>query len=257
MVFATLLLAAAIAQAESPPASPAKPERVTAEPALFVAVTFTDAEATKAIAAFKAVSLKASLADRLAATETLVRGAHANLVPILEKVVRRDTSMAVRKKAAEALAWQPAKKAYPTIVALLDNRDVTESIELIAPLIAGLARVGYRDRDWPRLETLFRAGYDQDRTNLQRAIIVLAAEHKEKQAMPLLLENFDEPIPTDVHGASNPPAEYWEARWKAWRTWRDDVKAAVQEITGQKFASTDEAKAWLRVNGEKLGIRKY
>lgn len=251
MVLVSLLLAAAV-QADPPPTGPAQ-----TEPASVPTVVFTDAEARKAIAEFKAVPAKAPLADRVAAVDALVRGRHEDLVPILDKVVRRDPSMAVRRKAAEALAWQPAKRAYPVVTALLASTEVTSSVELIGPLVATLARVGYRAQDWARLETFFRAGYGQDRTALQREIILLAAEHKEKQAVAVLLENFDEPIPEDIHGAANPPAEYWEARWKAWRVWRDDVRTALMAITGQKFGSAEEARAWLKANGAKLGIKKY
>ncbi|MEZ5966675.1 MAG: hypothetical protein R3F56_22750 [Planctomycetota bacterium] len=255
MPLASLLLAAAFAQAESTETSQDKPAK--AEPAAFVAVTYSDADARKALADFKTVSAKAPLVERMAAIDALVRGSHDDLVPALDKVVRRDASVAVRKRAAEALAWQPPKKAYPVVTALLASREVEQSIELVEPLVAALAKVGYASKDWPRLETYFRAGYGPDRTGLQRAIIALAAEHKEKLAVPVLLENFDEPKPADIHGASNPPAEYWEARWKAWRAWREEARAAVQAITGQKFGSADEARAWLKVNGAKLGIKKY
>lgn len=257
MVLASLLLAATLGQA--PPAPPAKdtPPAASVEPAAFTAVRFSDAEAAKAIADFKALPKKAALADRVAAVQALARGTHDTLVPVLDKIVRRDGSVVVRKTAAEALAWQPQKKAYAAVVALLDSKEVAECTELIEPLVTALARVGYSDKDWPRLDAFFRAGYGPERTGLQRAIIQLAAQHKEKLAIPVLLENLDEPKPTDIHGASNPPAEYWEARWKAWRVWRDDLKTAVQQITGQKFASAEEARAWLRVNGAKLGIKKY
>jgi len=257
MLLPSLVLLVALAQAQPTPATPANRPPAATDPATFTARTLSDAEATQALADFKAVPAKASLADRLAAIEALVRGSHANLVPVLDRTVRRDGAMVVRKKAAEALGWQPAKKAYPVVVALLESTEVCNDSELVAPLVTALARVGYASKDWQRLETLFRAGYGPERTGLQRAIIQLAATQKEKLAVPVLLENLDEPLPVDVHGASNPPAEYWEARWKAWRAWRDDVRNALMQITGQKFASAEEAQAWLRINGAKLGIKKF
>jgi hypothetical protein len=209
------------------------------------------------VAAFTKTSPKAPLADRLAAIEALVAGTHETLVPILEKTVRADGSLAVRKKAAEALGWQPAKKAYASVTKLLDDAAVGGMPELVEPLVRALARVGYRERDWDRLEKQFRAGYEPERVPLQRAILALAAEHKEKQAVHLLLDNLDEPLPQDVHHADNPPAEYWEARWKAWKVWRDDGKAALQAITGQKFGTAKEARAWLERNGAKNGIKGF
>lgn len=230
----------------SPPAS--VPTAVTAS-------TFDDNQARAALAEWKKLPAKATLAERLGAVEALTRGAHETLVPVLDKLVRSDPSLAVRKKAAEALGQQPAKKAYPAVTKLLDDAAVTKTTELVEPLVRALGELGYTDKDWPRLETLFRAGYGQDRVGLQRAIIALADKHKEKAAVPVLLENLDEPIPSDEHGADNPPAEYWEARWKAWAVWRDEIRAALLSITGQKFGSAAEARAWLKMNGKKLGIK--
>lgn len=257
MSLCSLLVAAVLLQGEAAPAAGAKPEAPVTTPPPTPAVAFSDAEAAQAVAQWKRLPPKASLADRIAALDALVRGKHDSLVPVLEKIVRTDGSMAVRRKAAEALAWQPEKKARGAVVALLDDAGVGKAPELLEPLVNALARVGYTAKDWDRLEVIFRAGYAANRIGLQRAIITLAGEHKEKQALAVMLENFDEPMPKDVHGASNPPAEYWEARWKAWKGWRDDLKAAVQRITGQRFASAEEARAWLRSNGAKLGVRGF
>jgi hypothetical protein len=257
MLLASLLVAAAVAQAESRPADARGSEPAATAAVGFPAVTFSDEDAKKALAEFKGVSGKAPLVERMAALDSLVRGSHASLVAVLDKLVRRDSAMAVRKKAAEALAWQPHKQAYPAVCRLLDSSEVTDNVELLAPLVTALAHVGYKSKDWKPLESLFRAGYAPERTGMQRAIIQLAGQHKETQAVALLLENLDEPIPVDVHGASNPPAEYWEARWKAWRSWREDVRTTLQKITGQKFGSAEEARAWLKVNGAKLKITSF
>jgi HEAT repeat protein len=249
----TLLLTLALLQ--QPPAAEPKPAAAPGEPAAIAVVKFDDSQARQALADFKKLPPKASLVDRVAAVEALARGTHETLIPIFDKLVRSDPSLAVRKKAAEALGWQPEKKAYVVVTKLLDDAAVTKTAELIEPLIRALAGLGYTAKDWKRLETFFRAGYGQDRIGLQRAIIALADKHKEKQAIAVLLDNLDEPLPKDEHGADNPPAEYWEARWKAWQVWRDELRAALQTITGQKFASEEEARAWLKVNASKLGVK--
>jgi hypothetical protein len=84
---------------------------------------------------------------------------------------------------------------------------------------------------------------------------VLAKNHKELEALDLLLENLDEPAPANVDDPSNPPAEYWEMRWKAWRSWRDDVKEALFAITGQRFNTSAEAREWLDKNLRELRRR--
>ena len=90
---------------------------------------------------------------------------------------------------------------------------------------------------------------------MQKAILQLVIDCTEKQAWRLLTEHIDEPGPVDVDSPSNPPAEYWESRWKAWRAWRADVKEALFALTGQRFGSGKEAKTWIRANGKKVGIR--
>ena len=74
--------------------------------------------------------------------------------------------------------------------------------------------------------------------------------NKEKQAWKLVVEHIDEPYPEEIDPLSNPPAEYWERRWKAWRIWRSDAKEALFAITGQRFSSKKEAKVWIRANGK-------
>jgi hypothetical protein len=51
-----------------------------------------------------------------------------------------------------------------------------------------------------------------------------------------------------VHDGDNPPQEYWEARWKAWAVWKGRVKEALFAITGQRFSTAAEARAWLKQN---------
>src|SRR5206468_3069566 len=81
-----------------------------------------------------------------------------------------------------------------------------------------------------------------------KSIVVRITLHKEKQAVDLLLKNIDEPQPTNVVELANPPAAYWEARWKAWKAWRARVKDALFALTGQRFSTASEARAWLQKN---------
>ena len=65
----------------------------------------------------------------------------------------------------------------------------------------------------------------------------------------MLLRNLDEPGPTgDIHAGNNPPAEYWEARWKAWKAFRPKVQETLFALTGQRFTEAKEAHAWLQKN---------
>jgi hypothetical protein len=73
----------------------------------------------------------------------------------------------------------------------------------------------------------------------------------------LLVDNLDEPAPADPNAADNPPAEYWEKRYKAWKVWNKDVRAALQTITGQDFQNSEQARKWLRRNAAGIGIKRW
>lgn len=232
----------------------AQDPKPAAQPAPAVAertvATWTDAEARNAVGEFrKAFSVKgAKLADRLAAVEALAAGSHKSLVRPLGEVVRRDEAVTVRKAAAAALGYQPAKESKPLVRQLLEQKEVVASGPVATQLVQALGKLGYAPADWKLLEDLFRAEYGQEHVPLQQAIVQIAREQKEKQALDLLLDHLDEPIPTDIHGAANPPAEWWEKRWKAWRVWRGDVGDALFAITGQRFTTATEARTWLKKN---------
>jgi hypothetical protein len=71
---------------------------------------------------------------------------------------------------------------------------------------------------------------------------------KDKRPCKLLAMWLDEPRPGNVNDGSNPPAAWWEARWKLWDKTKPAAVAALKAITGQHFDATDEAKAWFRAN---------
>jgi hypothetical protein len=236
------LCLAALALAQEPLSVPAR-----AEPA--PARALPDNEAKAAVATFqKAVAGSPSMAVRTRALEHFAPGAHELFVKPLGRVVENDTAVVIRKRAAELLAQQPSKKAKPEIVRLIKSERVKDHATVLATLIAGLSRCDYQRADWQLIDGMFERDYAPGRVPVQEAILDLVARCKEKQAVDLLLRNLDEPVPDNVDDASNPPAEYWEARWKAWRVWRPKVKEALFALTGQRFSTATEARAWLRKN---------
>jgi HEAT repeat protein len=216
----------------------------------------SDQEARTAVAAFKksARDKEARLAQRVEAVQQLGTGRHELLVKPLAKTVEADRSITVRKKAAELLGHQPPKEARRAIVRLIDDPDDLPP-EVLAALIRSLSSAGYESRDWKHIEDLFDRDFDEKHTAVQKAILELVTKHVEKQAWKLLVEHIDEPYPDEVDSGDNPPAEYWEQRWKAWRVWRSDAREALFVITGQRFSSKEEAKAWIRENGTKVGLK--
>ena len=216
-----------------------------------------DAEAKAAVTEFKHTigDKKATLRDRMEAVAILAGGRNKNLVGPLCTVATRDRAISVRVAAADALGHQPKKAARPAVLRILRRSDLNKFPQVQAALIRALDRIGYESRDWKVIKSMFERSYGEDRVTLQKNILILIANNKEKQAIDILLRNLGEPIPEDVDARINPPREYWERRWKAWQVWREDVKKALFEITGQRFSTRKEAKAWLKKNGHKIGLR--
>jgi len=230
-------------------------DEAKASDAAFKVKKLSDQEARTAVAAFKksARDKKARLTQRVEAVQNLGAGSHKLLVKPLAQTVQKGRSMTVRKKAAELLGHQPPVEARRMIVRLIDAEDLPP--EVLAALIRSLSSAGYTSRDWKHIEDLFDRDFNEKYTAVQKAILELVTTHVEKQAWKLLVEHIDEPYPEEIEPLSNPPAEYWERRWKAWRVWRSDAREALFVITGQRFSSKDEAKTWIDENGAEIGIK--
>ena len=189
-----------------------------------------------------------SMAEKSKALDRLAGGANKLLVKPLSQVIETDKSLVVRKRAAELLARQPAADAGQALRKLLKSDKLKPAPAVLAEVVRGLARCGYQRAHWGDLAELFEREYHLERVPLQEAVLELAIQHKEKEAVPMLLRHLDEPTPANIDDASNPPQEYWEARWKSWSVWRSKVKEALYAITGQRFSTAAEAKEWLQKN---------
>ncbi|MBM4060215.1 MAG: hypothetical protein FJ265_03825 [Planctomycetes bacterium] len=247
-----LLTSLLLGQDPTPPAPPAPPApqkepAVPAEPKRPV-LAWDDRQAKAAVDEFnKAMKGSPSIRDRSKALEGLESGSHKLLLKPLVQVIENDKAVLIRKRAAELLGNQPAADANPVIRRLLKSPKASQP-SVQAELVRALSRCGYQKQHWAEIDNLFEREYGADRVLLQEALLQLIETHKEKQALPLLLRNLDEPAPVDVDAPDNPPAAYWEARWKAWAVWRGKVKDALFAITGQRFGTAAEAKEWLKQN---------
>lgn len=249
-MFAALLLTLVLGQdpAPKPPADPAPAPAQDAAAAKTVEA-WDDKTAKTAVDEFnKLMKGTPNMAQKNSALDLFAGGANKLLIKPLAQVIETEKLLVVRKRAAELMANQPAVDANPAIRKLLKNARVGSYPTVMAELIRGLARCGYDASQWRDLADLFEREYHVERVPLQEAVLDLVIAHKEKQAVSLLLRNLDEPAPKDVHGADNPPAEYWEARWKSWSAWRGKVREALFAVTGQRFSTVAEAEAWLKKN---------
>ncbi|MFO1076383.1 MAG: HEAT repeat domain-containing protein [Planctomycetota bacterium] len=229
---------------DTPPAEAQKPQ----EPPKVVE-PWDDARAKTAVGDLaKAFKGKPSMKERSDALDRIATGSNKLLLKPLQQIVETDSSIVIRKRAAELLANQPEKDAQPVLSKLLKSGKVTAYHTVMAEIVRGVGRCGYSSDMWPQLGELFDREYALDRVPLQEAILEVAQRHKEKGALPVLLRNLDEPLAENVHDAGNPPAEYWEARWKSWAAWRGKVKEALFAVTGQNFSTAAEAAEWLKKN---------
>ena len=253
VVFMVGLLAAPLAAQEKKPATGKPQKRIQDASAKRTTRLLDAAEAKAAIKAFKQGGwARKPLVDKMLAIEELSSGAHPMIARQLNTLMKRDKSKIVRVVAARNLVTQPVKDARRFLVAGLLDKKLNGDQELVVVLIKGLEQVGYRPKkDYKMLERYFRKGPPA----VSKAVAQLFGKHKEKQALKLWLNNLDEPAPVWVDDPSNPPAAYWEARWKAWRVWVDDVRAALKAITGQRFENSVQARKWVKKNGKKHGLK--
>lgn len=235
---------------QDPPPVPAPKTDSPAPTAKARMLEVLDDKAAKKVASEfeKAVRGGASMADKTRALDRLDGTSHALLVKPLATVVEKDKSLVIRKRAAMLLKDQPKTDAMATIRKLVKSPRVQTQPGVLAELVRGLSHCGYESKLWPEIADLFEVDYAAERVPLQEALLDLVTAHKEQQAVDLLLRNLDPPAPEDVDHKDNPPQEYWEARWKAWSAWKTKVKEALFAITGQRFSTASEAKAWLQKN---------
>jgi hypothetical protein len=193
---------------------------------------------------------KKPLVDKMLAVEQLASGAHSLIARELNNVMKKERDKIIKVVAARSLASQPERDAQRYLIAgLLDSRLIDDE-DLCVELLNGLMQTGYRDRDVRMLESFFRKGSPR----VTKVVAQFFGKHKERAVVKLLIEHLDEPAPANVDDPSNPPASYWEERWKAWKLWVEDVRLALREITGQTFENSKQAREWLKTEGKKNGF---
>ncbi len=234
---------------QEPDPKPAPARAPDAVPAPKVVEAWDDKVAKAAVDAF-AAAMKGSpsMAQKNQALEGLAKGSNALLVKPLADVAEKDKSLVIQRRAAELLANQPVKAANPVIRKLLKSERLADKPSVVGDLVRALAKCGYDEKQWNDVAVLLERDYRPECIPLHEAVLELVTKHKERQALPMLLRNIDEPAPDNEHDASNPPKEYWEARWKSWSAWKGKVKDALFAITGQRFSTSAEAKTWLEAN---------
>lgn len=78
---------------------------------------------------------------------------------------------------------------------------------------------------------------------------------KDKRHCRKLAEELDEPGATSVNSPTNPPAEWWERRWKMWKPTHTYIVRTLQTLTEQEFDSHEQAKEWFKANEKAFGFK--
>jgi hypothetical protein len=228
------------ADAPAPPAAPALK-------------ALTDAEAEPLLDGLKK-AWKARKADEaLPAIEAVSGVAHPEVEPLLGKLLSHPVT-AVAARAARALGDRPSPKVAGTlwrawVLPLNDRRwEVkTAMLESLARLRAPLDAKQYDE-----VEKVWKQAPSVEAMNAVSGYF--AAVATDKRPCKLLATWLDEPRAGSVHDAANPPAAWWEARWKLWQATKGGAAAALQAITGQSFETSAQAKAWFDAN-PKFGVK--
>jgi hypothetical protein len=187
--------------------------------------------------------------QRLEEVEKLQKVQHSSLVPHLAKVVMNDPALAVRSKAVGALLAQPGKQVLPIAHKLLGDKKLREQGAISGPLIKILSFYGAKKPVWDGIYRDFLEFGPIAQIEICKSI----GERKDWDAIELLLEHLDAPKPKDVHCPTNPPAEYWKARWEAWQAFKPALVESMQKLLGKEFYTRKQAEEWIEEQG---GIRK-
>ena len=140
----------------------------------------------------------------------------------------------VHAAGARVLALHADPKVGKALLGAFQTKGLCSAKPLAAAAIVdALGRSGYRAAEEAVLEEFTRRG----EVEVQRACVRYFGQIKTTsfEAVRILCEELAAPEPAAPDTAANPPASYWEERWKAWQHVRRDVSWALREITGQTF----------------------
>ena len=208
-----------------------------------------------------AFSYKLSKVDqKWAADEALATGFEGDEVEI-ERLLHERRAV-IEVAATHVLAYQPIQKAGPILVGAFEDNDLRTHRPLTAKAILEVfARFQYVEAT----DSVVRELNELRSPEMARSCIALLVDidTKSEKAFLALCDLLAGPAPANVDDPTNPPAAYWEARWRTWTPLRRDVQAALRKLTGRdwkadagtRIGEADAARKWVRDNAKKLGLK--
>ena len=219
-----------------------------------------DKEAKALAKAITKVAKKKNANDVLPTLAKIEGLAHKDFDKPLLRLLKHPSSI-VALKAADMWEWRVRDKKVASKVwkATWLEKKNARRFEVKARALKGFARAGIEldakqfkeiERDWR-----WMIGNPDERwAKALSAIAAWVVLAKDKRLFRRLAEELDEPGTDNPNSPSNPPASWWEKRWKMWKAAKPAVVEALQSITGKEFDKTAEAKAWYDANGKEAGL---
>lgn len=210
--------------------------------------------------ALAALKYRAGKADKAAARTRAAELGQRDQKAIDELVLLEESK--VHAAGARVLALHSDPKVGKALLASFQTKGFCGAKPLAAAAIVdALGRGGHRDAQEAVLEEFVRRG-DVD---LMRACVRYFGQVRTTsyEAVKILCEELAAPEPSAPDTAANPPASYWEERWKKWQHVRRDVSWALREITGQTFQPAEggregdskRALDYVKENRRELGLK--
>ena len=248
--------------ADAPDAKPAAPEGAPADgrpadgrPAEAAPKlrTLTDAEVAPLLEGLKKALKAKVLSEAAPALDALAGVTHPDLEPALAKLLGHNLAD-VAGRAARAMGERAGEKTAATLWKAWSSPANERRVDVRAALLDAFAtmKAPLDPKQYAQVERLFTdAASPVAMDAVTRYFAAVATDKRPCKAFALWL---DEPSPANVHDGSNPPKEWWEARWKLWTKTRPGAVAALKAITGQEFESSEQARAWFAAN-RAFGVR--
>jgi hypothetical protein len=233
---------------KSPETSPEK--KPPAKPEL---KTLTDAEAAPHLERLKGAAKskkadegKAALAAIAGVTHPAFEAALARLLP--------HASAEVASLAAAAIGERGDAKSGAVLWKGWTHGTNAKRLEVKGAILEalGAVRSPLDAKQYDEVESIWRQAPSIEAMNSVSTYFRLVAVDKRPCKMFALW--LDEPRVGNVNDGNNPPAAWWEARWKLWSKTKPGAVDALKAITGHLFDSTADAKTWFEAN-PKFGVR--
>ena len=251
------LARAAFGDDPAPPAM-SDPAMGDAKPAAAPAVMkiLRDIEAAPLLDALKKAAKTRTSVEALPAIDAIAGTTHPEFETALGRLLGH-LSVDVAVRAASSMGERAGPKTGAALwkgwaLPINEKRPAARVAILLA-----LAKSGGRldDKQYKEVEALWTlAASPESMIGVARYFEAQKTDKRPCKAFSIFL---DEPkAGSNVADGSNPPAEYWEARWKLWHAVKPATIDALKAITGQVFDTSEDAKAWFRAHKE-FGVSSW